>query len=112
MQNGSQVSLDAEAFDRNCAFCQRNDIACNILKETRFFLVVTDHAPLIEGHILVIPKSHYACYGAVPRELDAELYALKLEVQQFFVRYYVPAVFWKHAFFRKQVFIPNCTVFP
>lgn len=112
MQNGSQVSLNAEAFDTNCAFCQHNDIAFYILKETRSFLLVTDHAPLIEGHILIIPKSHYACYGAVPRDLDTELYALKQEVQQFFARYYVPAVFWEHGVFRQTVFHAHLHCFP
>ena len=112
MQNGSHVSLNAEAYDPQCAFCQHNDIACYILKETRSFLLVTDHAPLIEGHILIIPKAHYACYGAVPPKLDAELFALKREVQQFFTQYYAPAVFWEHGIFRQTVFHAHLHCFP
>src|SRR5947209_3051403 len=112
MQNGSRASLNAETNNIDCAFCQRSDIAANILKETTAFLVVADHAPLVEGHILIIPKRHYACYGEVPAELDAELLALKREIQGFFTQYYAPAVFWEHGVFRQTVFHAHLHCFP
>ncbi|GAC1382559.1 MAG: hypothetical protein NVSMB33_10010 [Ktedonobacteraceae bacterium] len=112
MHNGSHVSLDAEANSTVCAFCQRSDIATNVLKETPTFLIVADHAPLIEGHILIIPRYHYACYGAVPAELDQELLALKREVQQFFAQFYAPIVFWEHGVFRQTVFHAHLHCFP
>ena len=112
MQNGSYVSLDAEANSTYCAFCQRSDFTANILKETAAFLIVADHAPLVEGHLLIIPKHHYPCYGAVPAELDAELLALKHEVQRFFVQCYAPSVFWEHGVFRQTVFHAHLHCFP
>ena len=112
MQNGSQVSLDAEANSSDCTFCQRGDIATYILKETTSFLVVADHAPLVEGHLLIIPKRHYVCYGAVPAELDAEFYTLKQEVKQFLIRFYAPVVFWEHGIFRQTVFHAHLHCFP
>lgn len=111
MQNGSQDSLNAEANGTNCTFCRRNDIAY-VLKETSNFLVAADHAPLVEGHLLIIPKQHYACYGTVPPELDAELFALKREVQQFLDRFYAPIVFWEHGIFRQTVFHAHLHCFP
>src|SRR5690242_19582887 len=111
MQNGSQVSLNAEANGMNCAFCQRSDIAY-VLKETSNFLVAADHAPLVEGHLLIIPKQHYACYGTVPPELDAELFALKREVRRFLDRFYAPIVFWEHGIFRQTVFHAHLHCFP
>jgi diadenosine tetraphosphate (Ap4A) HIT family hydrolase len=112
MQNGSHASLDTEAYDSNCAFCLRSDFATNILKETDAFFIVADHAPLVEGHILIIPKRHYACYGAVPAQLDADLAILKQEVRQFFDRYYVPVIFWEHGIFRQTVFHAHLHCFP
>ena len=111
MQNGSQVSLNAESNGTNCAFCRRNDIA-SILKETPNFLVAADHAPLVEGHLLIIPKGHYPCYGAVPSELDSELLALKREVAHFLDHFYAPAVFWEHGIFRQTVFHAHLHCFP
>jgi diadenosine tetraphosphate (Ap4A) HIT family hydrolase len=95
-----------------CAFCQRSRVTANILQESPHFLIVADHAPLIEGHILIIPKEHHTCYGAVPAALDAELFALKQEVGRFFEQYYAPIVFWEHGVFRQTVFHAHLHCFP
>ena len=70
MLNGSNVSSGTESNKNDCAFCKRTEISY-ILKETPNFLLAADHAPLVEGHILIIPKQHFACYGEVPAKLDA-----------------------------------------
>ncbi len=112
MQNGNIPIFDIEANTTNCEFCQRSNLAAYILKETPAFLVATDHAPLVEGHLLIITKQHYACYGAAPAELDGELKALKREVQQFLAQYYAPAVFWEHGIFRQTVYHAHLHCFP
>ncbi len=112
MQNGSSVSLGVEAVRADCVFCQRNAIATNILKETPNFRLVADHAPLVEGHILIMPKLHYACYGAIPAELDAEFFALKQEAQRFLQQYYLPPTFWEHGIFHQSVFHAHVHCFP
>ena len=111
MQNESHARLDADISGTGCAFCSRDNIA-HILKETPNFLIAADHAPLLEGHILVVPKPHYSCYGAMPAELDEELFAVKHELQQFFARYYAPVVFWEHGIFRQTVFHAHLHCFP
>jgi hypothetical protein len=40
------------------------------------------------------------------------LFALKHEVQQFFTRFYAPAVFWEHGIFRQTVFHAHLHCFP
>lgn len=112
MQRGSSASLDAETLPIDCAFCRRDGIATYILKETPAFRIVADHAPLVEGHLLIIPRKHYTCYGAAPAELDAELSALKREVKQFFARFYARPVFWEHGVFRQTVFHAHLHCFP
>src|SRR5260221_3156103 len=104
MQNGSKLSLDTEASNTNCAFCQRSSITANILQETPTFLIVADHAPLVEGHILIIPKQHYACFGAMPAALDVEIQALKQQVEHFSDNYYAPEAFWNHGIFGQCAF--------
>ncbi len=112
MQSESRVSPEIETLDPNCAFCQRSSITNYILKETRAFRIIADHAPLVPGHMLIAPRNHYACYGAVPATLDDELFALKHEVQRFFVRYYEQPVFWEHGIFRQTVFHAHLHCFP
>jgi diadenosine tetraphosphate (Ap4A) HIT family hydrolase len=91
-------------FDLDCPFCQINDITAYILHESEHFRIVADHAPLIEGHLLIIPKLHYACYGAVPATLDDELIALRKQVTHFFATYYISPAYWEHGVFRQTVF--------
>ncbi len=105
------MSLNIGSNNINCAFCQRSEIS-HILKETPNFLLAADHAPLVEGHILIIPKHHYACYGELPAKLDDELLALKCEVQRFFTQFYAPVVFWEHGIFKQTVFHAHLHCFP
>ncbi len=95
----------------DCPFCHHESIPY-ILKETPHFLLATDHAPLVEGHLLIIPKDHYACYGEVPAALDEELQEQKREVQRFFAGYYDPVVFWEHGIFRQTVYHAHLHCFP
>lgn len=112
MQSGRPTSLDAEVDRAHCAFCQPSTLARYILKETPNFRLVTDHAPLVEGHLLIIPKNHYSCYGDVPKTLDEELFALKDEVKPFFETYYSPVIFWEHGVFRQTVYHAHLHCFP
>jgi diadenosine tetraphosphate (Ap4A) HIT family hydrolase len=109
MQQGSSTT---SADQKSCAFCERAHFAPTILKETNNFHIVADHAPLVEGHILIIPKAHYRCYGDTPAKLDTELLTLKREVARFFQRYYAPVVFWEHGVFHQTVFHAHLHCFP
>lgn len=111
MQNGIQAPLENPARRLDCTFCQHSAIT-DILKETPHFLLAADHAPLVEGHLLIIPRDHYACYGDVPTTLDGELFAIKDELRQFYARYYAPVVFWEHGVFRQTVFHAHLHCFP
>lgn len=112
MQNGNYAFPNTTGFQNACPFCQPRDLAGYILKETAQYRLVADYAPLVEGHILIMPKTHYTCYGAVPATLDRELLTLKQQVQGFFARYYAPAIFWEHGVFRQTVFHAHLHCFP
>ncbi len=111
MQSGNHISPESATSKPGCTFCQREEIT-DILKETPHFLLAADHAPLVEGHLLVIPKQHYACYGDVPASLDEELFTIKDELRQFYAQFYAPVVFWEHGVFRQTVFHAHLHCFP
>jgi diadenosine tetraphosphate (Ap4A) HIT family hydrolase len=96
----------------SCSFCQREQIARYILKETPAFRIVADHAPLVAGHVLIVPRQHYTCYGDMPAALDAELQTLKNEVRQFLARFYAAPLFWEHGIFRQTVYHAHLHCFP
>ncbi len=95
----------------DCAFCQRQKLN-NILTESQSFFLLADHAPLIEGHILLVPKAHYSCYGAVSPELEAEFLEMKARATKFLVRSYRPPVFFEHGIFRQTVYHAHLHCFP
>jgi diadenosine tetraphosphate (Ap4A) HIT family hydrolase len=94
-----------------CAFCTPGAVE-TILTETPHLRLVADFAPLVEGHVLILPRSHYPCYGTVPLAYEPELVALKRRVARFFRKTYRPAVFFEHGVFRQTVFHAHLHAFP
>jgi len=94
-----------------CVFCQRDTLS-NILYQSEHFLLLADHAPVVAGHILIVPRDHYTCYGAVPAPLDAEFLHLKALVTGFCRATYRTPVFFEHGVFHQTVFHAHLHVIP
>lgn len=94
-----------------CAFCDREALN-RILAETEHFFVLADHAPLVEGHTLIIPRAHYACYGAVPETLEREFLDLKRRVAAFLIAAYSAPAFFEHGVFRQTVYHAHLHALP
>ncbi len=105
------VAPFAGRSEATCPFCHPNSLGI-ILTTTENFYILVDHAPLIEGHLLIVPKVHYACYGAVPETLDGELLALKSRVADFLTAEYRPPVFFEHGVYRQTVYHAHLHAFP
>jgi diadenosine tetraphosphate (Ap4A) HIT family hydrolase len=101
----------AEPYALGCPFCERHDLELT-LATTKHFYVLADHAPLLEGHLLIVPHSHYACYGAVPREYEAEFAAVKRQVARFLTTTYRAPTFFEHGVFRQTVFHAHLHALP
>jgi len=97
--------------DHRCAFCA-HDALDVVLAETDHFLVIADHAPLAEGHLLIVPRNHYACYGALPAEFDGETLALRQRVTAFLTATYRAPIFFEHGVFRQTVFHAHLHALP
>lgn len=97
--------------DPTCAFCRRDTLQ-GILAETESFIVLADHAPLVAGHLLIIPRVHYPCYGAVSAALDDELLALKRRATAFLAAQYRVPVFFEHGVFRQTVYHAHLHAIP
>jgi diadenosine tetraphosphate (Ap4A) HIT family hydrolase len=98
----SETTSAADASGATCVFCDRAALEI-VLAETEHFFVLADNAPLVEGHMLIVPRQHYACFGAVPSSLDEELLALKALVARFCAETYRPASFFEHGVFGQSV---------
>lgn len=96
---------------QHCAFCAFDTLDV-VLAKTEHFLVVADHAPLAEGHLLIIPRDHYACYGAMPAELDDEARELRERATSFLTARYRPPIFFEHGVFHQTVFHAHLHALP
>lgn len=97
--------------DEDCVFCAPNALNV-VLEESENFLVIADHAPLAEGHLLIVPRSHYACYGALPRVLDAEARELRARATRFLTEIYRAPIFFEHGVFRQTVYHAHLHALP
>jgi len=70
------MSARADNFDENCAFCKivRDDDGFRIFEDADT-IAFLDHRPLFPGHVLLIPKSHFATIQDLPAALAANLFA-------------------------------------
>ena len=55
---------------KSCVFCDivAGTIPAHVVFDDPETLAFLDHSPLMAGHVLVIPKQHYATLGDLPRD--------------------------------------------
>lgn len=95
-------------MSQECVFCRKFCIAQNanapfakqeydtILIQTQEFVVVPALGPLVEGHVLIITKSHFYSMGELSKPMFDEFIALKDKVRQVLVRTYGSATAFEH----------------
>lgn len=94
-----------ENIRKNCPHCDRNSPAFkNTLKETNSFYIICDPHPIIEGHILIIPKKHVSCVGEYNQSLFEEFRNLNDKVSQFLQQEYKSVSSFEHGVFGQTVF--------
>lgn len=78
-------------------FCKfKEKFPGQIIEETKNFLLVHDGYPLIEGHLLIIPKKHFRCFLEVDTKLIKELVKLKKKTISFLTKYYYKPILFEH----------------
>ncbi len=101
----------AEPHALGCPFCERHNLELTLAVTDHFYLLA-DHAPLLEGHLLIVPHGHYACYGGIPADYETELVALKRRVASFLTSAYRTPTFFEHGVFRQTVFHAHLHALP
>jgi len=62
---------------KDCLFCQIDKIKPDILWESKNFFIKVGVGILAPGHVMIIPKQHITCFGALPRQLIEEFMLIK-----------------------------------
>lgn len=92
--------------DLKCVFCEQYKNGClvigkrrikdYILHETPNFLVFPSVGPLVEGHLLIVPKKHCYSIAGLPPDFYEELEALVKSVGQLLTKEYCKPIFFEH----------------
>jgi diadenosine tetraphosphate (Ap4A) HIT family hydrolase len=91
----------------NCPFCRElqsgklpdfcaAEIDSRILHETDRFVVLPDISPLVPGHVMIVPKAHILCYGAVEPAAQEEFSCIVNATRTLLSEHYGPSVLLEH----------------
>ena len=91
----------------NCPFCRElqggglpdfcdAQIDSRILHETDRFVVMADISPLVPGHVMIVPKAHILCYGAVEDAAWDEFLGIVNAARAIIKEHYGPSVILEH----------------
>jgi diadenosine tetraphosphate (Ap4A) HIT family hydrolase len=91
----------------NCPYCRElqtgklpdfvdADIDSRILHETNRFVVMADISPLVPGHVIIVPKAHILCFGAVEDSDRDEFSGLVNATRTILREHYGPSVILEH----------------
>jgi len=91
----------------NCPFCRElqsgrlpdfcdADVNSRILHETNQFVVMADISPLVPGHVMIVPKAHILCYGAVEAAARDEFCGIVNATRALIAEHYGPSVMLEH----------------
>jgi diadenosine tetraphosphate (Ap4A) HIT family hydrolase len=62
---------------KDCIFCNKEKINDDIIYQTKNFFIKVGIGIFAPGHVMLIPKKHFLCYGELPEELEQEHESLK-----------------------------------
>jgi diadenosine tetraphosphate (Ap4A) HIT family hydrolase len=91
----------------NCPFCRElqsgklpdfcdADIDSRILHQTDRFVVMADISPLVPGHVMIVPKAHILCYGAIEDTAWDEFLGIVNAARTIVREHYGPSVILEH----------------
>ncbi|MBT7903716.1 HIT family protein [Candidatus Woesearchaeota archaeon] len=72
----------------NCIFCDREKVNSELLFETSNFYVKHGLCLISPGHVMIIPKKHFKCFGELPDYLDEEFLELKQKLIKFITKHF------------------------
>ncbi len=56
------------AMEKQCIFCDKSEYKTAIAENAEFFVKATYGMMGVEGYVLLVPKEHVSCYGAMPKK--------------------------------------------
>ncbi|WP_346880342.1 MULTISPECIES: HIT family protein [unclassified Clostridium] len=76
----------------DCIFCKivKGDLPCNLVYENDLIMCFLTIEPINEGHVLIIPKSHYLDTDEIPTEVVTSMMVLSKRIVKVIKEKYSP----------------------
>lgn len=104
------------AFLDGCVFCadtpEKEAKLTESVVESDNFRVFPTLGQIVEGYLLIVPKEHYACIGAMPEPILEELIELKQEVDKRVTKAYQKPIYFEHGGIGQTIFHAHMHVIP
>lgn len=68
----------------------------SLIYDGTYFVVKPDISPIVKGHLLIIPKSHYYSMLSMPKEQMDELTSLKQKIVDYYLSFNKHFMFFEH----------------
>lgn len=108
-----ETDLSEAAIRASCPHCDPGSHTFKFqLAETEQFRIVCDRNPLIEGHILIIPKEHRACIAEYTAEEFIEYEQIAERTAGFVAKTYGSVSIFEHGRFGQTVFHSHVHLLP
>jgi len=91
-------------YQPDCGHCPGGFGLTSPLIEDKDFWVVCDVHPLVEGHILIIPREHIVCAGAFSEEIFAKYQDFYQKTKKFVSQSYGSCIVFEHGKIGQTVF--------
>lgn len=86
-------------------FCRiKEKLSDQIIDQTTNFFLIHDGFPLLEAHLLLIPKKHFDCYLNLSKNLLPEFKRFKQNIKSFLKEIYQEPVIFEHGIAGQTVF--------
>lgn len=93
-----------QKYEQGCAHCPGGfGLKYPLFKDKNFWIVCDAH-PLTRGHILIIPREHISCMGALSKQLFSRFAELYKQVKIFINEYYGQLAVFEHGVTGQTVF--------
>ena len=100
-------------METNCPHCDSESFAYkHILHESEHFHILCDVHPIVEGHLLIIPKEHISCTGELAPQKFQEFVELYEQSRHFIQETYGHVSTFEHGKIGQTVFHAHVHIFP
>lgn len=108
MQDLSEVNIR-----QNCPFCAETfEPTHAIVEKTPLFFVALNNYPILEGHILIIPREHTSCIGAYSEKQYSAMLVLYDKYKKLLTDIYGGVSSFEHGIFGQSVFHSHIQLVP